>query len=148
MQELIMQALEPELYKSCSDVEKQSKHLEYQCTWQLTNANFTNKLYTYITRGRFENTYELVNLGARQFIFINKLRIFQCMGKIFCVEFQWGPLRFHKKYLTHTLKKTIFIQYWKFKSSQIYELVNVFETSTRCSDPNKGCLVAIRSIGV
>ena len=30
--------------------------------------------------------------------------IFQCMGKIFCGEFQRYPLKFHTKYLTHTLK--------------------------------------------
>ena len=50
------------------------------------------------------------------------------MGQIFCVQFQREPLKFHTKYLTHTLKETIFIQYWKFRRSQIYELINVFET--------------------
>ena len=29
------------------------------------------------------------------------------MGKIFCVEFQRVPLKFHTKYLTHTLKDAI-----------------------------------------
>ena len=38
-----------------------------------------------------------------------KNRIFQCMGKIFCVEFQRYPLKFHSKYLTHTLKDVHFI---------------------------------------
>ena len=47
----------------------------------------------------------------------NKIHIFQCMGKIFCVEFQRYPLKFHTKYLIHTLKDTIFIQHWNFKSS-------------------------------
>ena len=78
--------------------------------------------------GHLKNTYELVNLEARKFSFINKLHIFKYMGKIFCVEFQRKPLTFHTKYLTHTLKGTIFIQYCKFKSSQIYDLVRVFET--------------------
>ena len=32
------------------------------------------------------------------------------MGKIFCVEFQRVPLKFHTKYLTHTLKDVDFIQ--------------------------------------
>ena len=36
--------------------------------------------------------------------------IFQCMGKIFCVEFQRFPLKFHTKYLTHTLKDVHFIR--------------------------------------
>ena len=31
------------------------------------------------------------------------MHIFQCMGKIFCVEFQRVPLKFHTKYLTHIL---------------------------------------------
>ena len=71
--------------------------------------------------GGFINTYELVNLGARKFLLINKLHNFQCMRKMFCVEF-------HTKYLTHKLKETIFNQYCKFKSSVIYELVSVLET--------------------
>ena len=33
-----------------------------------------------------------------------KSHIFQCMCEIFCVEFQRYPLKFHTKYLTHTLK--------------------------------------------
>ena len=44
------------------------------------------------------------------FLPINKIYIFQCMGKIFCVEFQRAPLKFHTKFLTHTLKDAIFIQ--------------------------------------
>ena len=35
--------------------------------------------------------------------------VFQCMGKIFCVEFQRYPLKFHTKYLAHTLKDVDFI---------------------------------------
>ena len=40
------------------------------------------------TGGRFKNTYELLNLRALKFSYVNKIHIFQCMGKIFCVEFQ------------------------------------------------------------
>ena len=36
-----------------------------------------------------------------------KLHIFQCMGRIFCVEIQREPLEFHTKYLTLTLEDTI-----------------------------------------
>ena len=36
--------------------------------------------------------------------------MFQCMGKIFCVEFQRVPLKFHTKYLFHTLNDVVFIQ--------------------------------------
>ena len=60
-------------------------------------------------RGRFKNTYELLNLRALKISMLYKNRIFQCMGKIFCVEFQRYPLQFHSKYLTHTLKDVHFI---------------------------------------
>ena len=55
----------------------------------------------------FKNTYELLNLRALTFSPVNKILIFQCMGRIFCVEFQRH----------HTLKDMIFIQHWNFKSS-------------------------------
>ena len=67
--------------------------------------------------GRFKNTYELLNLRALKFSYVKKIHIFQCMGKIFCVEFQRYPLKFHTKYLTHTLKDMIFMRFWNFKSS-------------------------------
>ena len=66
--------------------------------------------------GRFRNTYELLNQRALKFSYVNKIHIFQCMGKIFCVEFQRYPLKFHTKYLTDTLKDMIFMQFWNFKS--------------------------------
>ena len=37
-------------------------------------------------------------------IILNKNHLFQCMGEIFCVEYQRFPLKFHTKYLTHALK--------------------------------------------
>ena len=67
--------------------------------------------------GRFKNTYELLNLRALKFSPVNKIHIFQCMGMIFCVEFQRYPLKFHSKYLTHSLKDVTFMQHWNFKSS-------------------------------
>ena len=54
--------------------------------------------------GRFKNAYELLNLRALKISMLYKSHIFQCMGKIFCVEFQRVPLKFHTKYLAHTLK--------------------------------------------
>ena len=69
------------------------------------------------TGGRFKNTYELLNLRALKISKLHKNHIFQCMGKIFCVEFQRVPLKFHTKYLIHTLKDVDFIHIWKFKSS-------------------------------
>ena len=70
-----------------------------------------------ITGGRFKNTYELLNLRGLKISKLHKNHIFQCMGKIFCVEFQRVPLKFHTKYHTHTLKDVDFIHIWKFKSS-------------------------------
>ena len=69
--------------------------------------------------GRFKNAYELLNLRALKISKLHKNHIFQSMGKIFCVEFQRVPLKFHTKYLTHTLKDVDFIHIWKFKSSLI-----------------------------
>ena len=59
--------------------------------------------------GCFKNVYEFLKLTALKFSPANKMHIFQCMGKIF-VGFQRVPLKFHTKYLTHTLKDAIFIQ--------------------------------------
>ena len=36
----------------------------------------------------FKNMYELLNLRALKISMLYKNHIFQCMGKIFCVEFQ------------------------------------------------------------
>ena len=69
--------------------------------------------------GRFKNAYELLNPRALKISVLYKNRIFQCMGKIFCAEFQRSPLKFHTKYLTHALKDVSFILRWKFKSSWI-----------------------------
>ena len=67
--------------------------------------------------GHFKNAYELLNLRALKTSMLYKNCIFQCMGKIFCVEFQRVPLKFHTKHLTHTLNDVDFIHRWKFKSS-------------------------------
>ena len=54
-----------------------------------------------------------------------KIYIFQCMDKIFSVEFQWYPLKFHTKYHTHTLKDTFLynneiLRTLRFKSSYVF----------------------------
>ena len=81
--------------------------------------DYGTHIYSPATGGRFKNTYELLNLRALKISKLHKNHIFQCMGKIFCVEFQRVPLKFHTKYLTHTLKDVDFIHIWKFKSSLI-----------------------------
>ena len=70
--------------------------------------------------GRFKNTYELLNLRALKFSLVNKIHIFQCMGKMLYVEFQRYPLKFHTKYLTHTLKDMIFLRVLRFTSSYAF----------------------------
>ena len=50
------------------------------------------------------------------------------MGYIFCVKFQRYSLKFHTKYLTHTLKDVYSFLRWKLKSFSIEELVRIFET--------------------
>ena len=67
--------------------------------------------------GRFKNTHELLNPRALKISMLYKNRIFQCMDKIFCVEFQSFPLKFHTKYIIHTLNDVHFIHRWNFKSS-------------------------------
>ena len=53
-------------------------------------------------KGRFKKTYEFLNLRALKISALYKNRTFQSMGKIFCVEFQREPLKFHKNILpTH-----------------------------------------------
>ena len=66
---------------------------------------------------RFKNVFELLNLRALKISMLGQNHIFQCMGKMFCVEFQRVPLKFRTKYLTHTLNDVDFICRWKFKSS-------------------------------
>ena len=80
---------------------------------------------------RFKNIYELLNLRALKSSCLNKIHIFQCMGKLFCVKFQRVPLKFHTKYLTHALKNIIFTYCWNFKRSWISELTSVCETQPR-----------------
>ena len=47
--------------------------------------------------GRLKNVRELLILRALKISILYKNHIFQCMGKIFCVEFQRYPLKFHTK---------------------------------------------------
>ena len=95
--------------------------MSWWCNMVLWNlffvVSFNSWLHGWCPGGRFKNTYELLNQRALKFSYVNKIHIFQCMGKIFCVEFQRYPLKFHTKYLTHTLKDMIFMQFWNFKSS-------------------------------
>ena len=88
-----------------------------RCSSRGSDLNLTT---SDLVLGGFKNTYELLNprgWRALKISMLYKNRIFQCMGKIFCVEFQRFPLKFHTKYLIHTLKDVHFIHRWNFKSS-------------------------------
>ena len=97
--------------------------LVWKYLWCLTHISMLlircilAKVHRCGTRGRLKNAYELLNLRALKVSMLYKNHIFQYMGKIFCVEFQRVPLKFHTKYLTHILKDVDFIHKWKFKSS-------------------------------
>ena len=115
----------------------------FKCIFLTKNVWISIKIsLKFVPGDPINNVYELLNLWALKFSLLNKLHIFQCLGKIFCVEFQRYPLKFHTKYLTHTLKDVIFIKYWDFKSFQIYELICVFEpTNTHNSIINPPGLI-------
>ena len=49
-----------------------------------------------------------------------KIQIFPCMGEILCVEFQKYLLKFHTKYLAHTLKHNI-LQYFQILKAITFE---------------------------
>ena len=96
--------------------------LRGKCFHLMTSSNFKGTRAQkgptiLVTGGRFKNAYGLLNLRALKIAMLYKNRIFQCMSKIFCVEFEMVPLKFHTKYLTHTLKDVNFIHRWNFKSS-------------------------------
>ena len=57
--------------------------------------------------GHLKNINKLLDLGA---LTPYEIHMFQCMGNIFCVEFQRAPLKFHTKYVTHTSKDIIILQ--------------------------------------
>ena len=48
----------------------------------------SNMAPLYCSGEHFKNTYELLTLRALKFSAVNKIHIFQCVDKIFCVEFQ------------------------------------------------------------
>ena len=80
------------------------------CKWRFIGFLTTKLTLLFLidpncTGGCFKNEYELLNLRALKIFMLNKSKFFQCMGKIFCVEFQRVPLKFHTKYHTHTLKR-------------------------------------------
>ena len=75
-------------------------------------SNLTDHQYL-DTRGAFQKgVWALKSIRALKISRLHKSHIFQFMGKIFCVEFQRAPLKFHTKYPAHTLKDVDFIHRW------------------------------------
>ena len=66
-------------------------------SWILSLSKSRQCSYVDTTKGRFKNTYELLNLRALKISMLGKNHIFQCVGKIFCVEYQRVPLKFRTK---------------------------------------------------
>ena len=76
--------------------------------------------------GGVSKTLMSLSLRALKFSLVNKIYIFQCMGKIFCVEFQRYPLKFHTEYLTHTLNTVE--RYVFYTTLKFSELIRILET--------------------
>ena len=85
--------------------------------------NFTNRFKEALTKWpQFANIFKCyffhlcknAHMNGLEYSSLNKMYIFQCIGKRFCVEFQKMPLKFHTKYFTHTLKAILFCTTLKF----------------------------------
>ena len=109
-----------ELLRACKCFWNPPSFLQYtskwahSCRWDMWGQR----------RGHLKNAhklmnYDLINLTLLNFFFSINNTSFSGMGKLFCVEFQRVPLKFHTKYLAHTLKDAIFIQCWKLVSSHM-----------------------------
>ena len=78
----------------------------------LANIHHIQSLKYEFEKNKNKKTYDLVNLnlGAPKCSPVDWISIFPCMGKILCAQFQRVALKFHTKYLTHTLEDAILIQ--------------------------------------
>ena len=63
------------------------------------------------SRPHLTNAYELLNLRDFKISMLNKNYIFQCMGKIFCVEFQRVPFKFRTKCRLREVSRTFAIRH-------------------------------------
>ena len=86
--------------------------------------------------------YQLLNLRALKISMLYKNHIFQYMDKIFCVEFQRVPLKFHTKYLTYTLKDAQLSQQLWPDSSHVWAHNVMFNSlaSGRCNSDFKSVI--------
>ena len=63
---------------------KNAKCMQLMGVWYVPAVDLDPK----VPEGHLKNAYELLNLRALKFPYVNKIHSFQWMGKIFCVEFQ------------------------------------------------------------
>ena len=89
----------------------------YVSPYDVIGPQWINESKCVLSDRGFKNTYELVNLRALKISTLYKICIFHFMCKIFCMDHQRYPIKFHTKYITHTLKDEHFILRWKYKNS-------------------------------
>ena len=68
----------------------------------------------------FKNDYELLNLRAHKFSTLFKINTFQCMGKIFFMDFQRELWNSAHNISYPYIERYDFIQSWNFKSSSVF----------------------------
>ena len=56
------------------------------------------KWYDILININIKKMHQLLNLRALKISMLYKIHAFQCLGRIFCVEFQRETLKFHTKY--------------------------------------------------
>ena len=71
--------------------DRQMRHMNRRTTQNWDGSPNHPPLHWETAWGRFKNAYELFNLRALKITMLYKNHIFQCMGNIFCVEFQRVP---------------------------------------------------------
>ena len=71
----------PAITQMCLHSGQPVRHISKQCEWRAEGSS--NQLRSDLSGGPFKNTFELLNLRAIKFTHVNKIHLFQCMGKIF-----------------------------------------------------------------
>ena len=90
-----------------------------------------------IIRGGGGNSYEVLNLRALKISMLYKNHIFQCMGKIFCVEFQRVPHKISYPYIErygfHSQVK-IYVFLKRPPGIQLWQILFHFHSVVTCWD--------------
>ena len=94
-------------------------------TWFCTLARGHINGYWFDPQRRFKTTYELLNLKALKISTLYQIRIFQCIGKMFRVEFSRNPLKFHNS--TQNILTTIHLSNSHTTQSHSQQIVTVYK---------------------